>query len=1220
VPGDDLLLLSNPSAFDGRRNLSIHYSLGGGVGEWGELCVVEDRGERGSSYAAMAALPRPRGGGAPLLGVLYSQDFHSRSLANPDPQLNTTFALLRFAAVKNDDNGSRAEAFKCHWNVAGQGLSSHPVAAQFRPFAAKFQSDVVIFGDDYPPELAGCLVGPDGGNVSKARWLANYQSCVGAHRGQLRVDVARLLRNQGATPPQLLVIDWESWGFSFAQSTRLAYLDPFERDWFALVQQLSSPTFNSSANRLAGFTPPRGSSGWEDLSAGQRRALAVGLFDALARDFVEQSIAVLRSVAKGFRLGFWDYPPRQIWPYVGANDDSIRRCAHGMDTNHSIADLNDGLGWLYKSVDLLLPDFYAVEYVCPDDGSAECHSCGNWSCGGTWTASRNRGLINGNLEEMRRIRAKFNPHAQLLPYVSWHLSSISRCSETRQNTTWLPGASASNGCDWRAGCRWVPPLEVKQQLELMVGGGANGIVFWGGSMDVPPKATADKINATSAYLEAVWGPEVDRYCGARKTDDELPRQASTAVVSPLQFGARFDGLTDDTDAWNLTVAAALNASSFGAEIAVPPGRSLLSRTLLVSLSGNIALSLRGSGSDVSELVWTEPVDGIVVEFKDGATNSRDAFATGAKFAFEGLSLIYGVPFVPHKTSAEASAGSVLHFASTDGIVVGAFVTSFVDAANVSLGTSVIAVTDTAVTLSANVSGHVPAGSELSFVRVGNSALTINGDSNQRFGLESPELYIRDTSIHGFTGGSLFTPGGSWLNGIVCNNQTAIRIDSAFITFGRELPVGVGVTIRGSYPTRLADDHHVTNLRTIAGDIGILLGGGRPGFEGLMLSDSSLVGPRRYGIWASTNHSIEDQLTVTGTHINAGHAALMVDGMTQVGISNCFFIVGAGAGGEVAALDFTDVGWFSITGNLMQLMPLSHSENSVWGIIVDNAKDWGGPSWAGTISGNVIQEPKTGGIWLKNHAANILVSGNAITTTGQGVLADASTTTTHFVSNMINGKLQLSEEELVPSRSQSSGFGVELPNIELISLPTRDVAVGTKAWVSDGCKPHEIATELHGTKPCTGVEAVFDSSGRWLRAYDYAAVETSGLRLKLDDGTPTVAATYMRSIFVVGGNAVAPIAAVSSHHKNEGSVRARMKNDEEDRAGGYPAQKLKVASTITMTLLNHYDDQRGNPLAHLPALPKVHYSWPFGPAWPKRDATDPLLLDCKCCVIQSFALV
>ena len=108
--------------------------------------------------------------------------------------------------------------------------------------------------------------------------------------------------------------------------------------------------------------------------------------------------------------------------------------------------------------------------------------------------------------------------------------------------------------------------------------------------------------------------------------------------------------------------------------------------------------------------------------------------------------------------------------------------------------------------------------------------------------------------------------------------------------------------------------------------------------------------------------------------------------------------------------------------------------------------------------------------------------------------------------------------------------------------------------------------------------------------------------------------------MVGGNAVAPIAAVSSHHKNEGSVRARMKNDEEDRAGGYPAQKLKVASTITMTLLNHYDDQRGNPLAHLPALPKVHYSWPFGPAWPKRDATDPLLLDCKCCVIQSFALV
>ena len=118
---------------------------------------------------------------------------------------------------------------------------------------------------------------------------------------------------------------------------------------------------------------------------------------------------------------------------------------------------------------------------------------------------------------MRRIQKKFNPRAQLLPYVSWHLSGISHCSETNQNTTWLPGATGAGGCDWRAGCRWVPPLEAAQELELIAGAGADGIVFWGGSMDVPPKATAEKMDATSAYLRAVWSPSVARYCGRKQT-------------------------------------------------------------------------------------------------------------------------------------------------------------------------------------------------------------------------------------------------------------------------------------------------------------------------------------------------------------------------------------------------------------------------------------------------------------------------------------------------------------------------------------------------------------------------------------------------------------------------------------------------------------------------------------------------------------------------------
>ena len=114
-PGDDLLLLSNPSAFDGRRNLSIHYSLSGGR-VWSPLAVVEDRGLRGSSCKArtlsrfdracrlanqksiaisdsgMVEVTLPSG--QPAIGVVYSQDWHVASLSNLDPVLNTTFALL----------------------------------------------------------------------------------------------------------------------------------------------------------------------------------------------------------------------------------------------------------------------------------------------------------------------------------------------------------------------------------------------------------------------------------------------------------------------------------------------------------------------------------------------------------------------------------------------------------------------------------------------------------------------------------------------------------------------------------------------------------------------------------------------------------------------------------------------------------------------------------------------------------------------------------------------------------------------------------------------------------------------------------------------------------------------------------------------------------------------------------------------------------------------
>ena len=58
-----------------------------------------------------------------------------------------------------------------------------------------------------------------------------------------------------------------------------------------------------------------------------------------------------------------------------------------------------------------------------------------------------------------------------------------------------------------------------------------------------------------------------------------------------------------------------------------------------------------------------------------------------------------------------------------------------------------------------------------------------------------------------------------------------------------------------------------------------------------------------------------------------------------------------------------------------------------------------------------------------------------------------------------------------------------------------------------------------------------------------------------------------------------------------------------------------ALQVTLTFLNRYADtsSASNPLAGLPALPKVHHSWPIASfkgfsKWPKLDVNNPLLLD------------
>ena len=74
-------------------------------------------------------------------------------------------------------------------------------------------------------------------------------------------------------------------------------------------------------------------------------------------------------------------------------------------------------------------------------------------------------------------------------------------------------------------------------------------------------------------------------------------------------------------------------------------------------------------------------------------------------------------------------------------------------------------------------------------------------------------------------------------------------------------------------------------------------------------------------------------------------------MTQVGVSNCFFIVddGASEGAPGVGIDFTNVGQFVVAGNLLQFNGMN--KGGGWGFVLDNAQGWGDRSvWGGTVTG------------------------------------------------------------------------------------------------------------------------------------------------------------------------------------------------------------------------------------------------------------------------------
>ena len=74
------------------------------------------------------------------------------------------------------------------------------------------------------------------------------------------------------------------------------------------------------------------------------------------------------------------------------------------------------------------------------------------------------------------------------------------------------------------------------------------------------------------------------------------------------YGAKSDGVTDDSAAVSATVAAAIAAG--GGMVVLSAGRTLLASAITASIPATVSISIEGMGADVSELYFSNATDGL----------------------------------------------------------------------------------------------------------------------------------------------------------------------------------------------------------------------------------------------------------------------------------------------------------------------------------------------------------------------------------------------------------------------------------------------------------------------------------------------------------------------------------------------------------------------------------------------------------------------------------
>ncbi len=302
-------------------------------------------------------------------------------------------------AERSVAHGGDAGPFQFHWSVRElwhqPDLGDAPILRDTQLFP---QFD---FGK-YPDEGYQQMMISPNGNIT--RWRRNYDDWMNAHLEKIEAD---LIEAQQTNPGfRYGAIDYEAampvWSCIQRYNSRQY------STWRAFVAALHRDEFDQQFLNRVGFTTPAGATRWRDLDARGRVDLCEASWNHFGQDFYNRTLAKCREIAPDVKWGMFNMP----------------KFATGIRIWNERREINNDFGWLLEQLDFYAPSFYRAPFVTTESAPIQSQDPLKLI---QWYRS--------NVEELERLRDRFNPDAEIFGFVFAHYHPSTAAGRTMPDAT-----------------------------------------------------------------------------------------------------------------------------------------------------------------------------------------------------------------------------------------------------------------------------------------------------------------------------------------------------------------------------------------------------------------------------------------------------------------------------------------------------------------------------------------------------------------------------------------------------------------------------------------------------------------------------------------------------------------------------------------------------------------------------------------------------------------